>query len=158
MQFPFLRKNGYYPLRSAHQLAPRNLLRQKSYVVAATTVNTITVEEQTKQFLYSFEEHLASVLGGQMSPKAAVTVVTRVARYILWSTKRNTMWESSKIMYEVLIQILKAKYYRIPRFARHVENKMACKPSTVAAYLDAIMAVTKWLAMYKTRIFDQGIG
>jgi hypothetical protein len=154
MQFPFLRKNGYHSLRVAHQLAPRRLLRQKPSLVAST----VTVEEQTKQLLSSFEVHLASVLGGQMSPKAATTVVTRVARYIVWSTKRNTMWESSKIMYELLLKTLKTEYYKIPRFARHVERKMVCKPSTVAAYLDAIMAVTKWLAIYKTRIFDQGIG
>lgn len=156
MQFPYFRKNGYHSLRAHHQLAPRRLLRKKSSLVVASAVNTVTLEEQTRQFLSSFEEHLAGVLGGQMSPKAATTVVTRVARYIVWSTKRNTIWKSSKEMYEVLIQTLKSKYYKIPRFASYVETKMACKPSTVAAYLDAIMAVTKWLAMYKTRIFDQG--
>lgn len=134
--FPRFKSVGYRAVRRRHKGS--RILRPTCIIVSSKTdVNLASAA--ARSFLKPFHDYLCGPLGGEKDKKAAGSIIGRVISLLMWKNPLDFVSESK--MLEALHDILVRDYRQFPTFCVFLSNNLFLRPSTVLAYIDAIITV-----------------
>lgn len=94
-------------------------------------------------------EHLTGTFGGTKSVPSASTIVSRIAKMLLWTHYQKYQKEvPAEKALEWLKQIVESEHCLLAPYCKYLESEKDFAPGTIQNYMDDISSVVKWVCIY----------